>query len=154
MRCSPTWLGGKRGQSFQGIGRSVGGHTTKIHMACDALGYPLPHFVLTGGEVHDSKPAIAVISRFPARAWCADRAYVDVKIRRFIERYGADYVVSPKKNAKNPWEYDRFVYRTRHLIENCFQKLKEFRRIATRYEKRSRHFASMVSLASVMIHLF
>ncbi|MCE2931075.1 MAG: IS5/IS1182 family transposase, partial [Vampirovibrionales bacterium] len=41
-----------------------------------------------------------------------------------------------------------------HLIENCFQKLKEFRRIATRYEKRSRHFASMVSLASIMIHLF
>ncbi len=93
-------------------------------------------------------------SRFPARAWCADRAYVDVDIRRFIERYGAEYVVPPKKNTKNRWEYDRGVYRTRHLIENCFQQLKEFRRIATRYEKRSRHFASMVSLASIMIHLF
>lgn len=119
-------------------------------MACDALGRPLPLYALGKGQESDSKRAIDIIRHYPARYWVADRAYVGVRIRRRIESQGGIVVIPPKKNTKEPWAYDTFIYRSRHLIENCFQRLKAFRRIATRYEKMARHYAGFVSLACVL----
>lgn len=120
-------------------------------MACDALGNPLPHFVLTGGQVHDSKPAMHVCKYFPASAWVADKAYGSKRWRKLVEAMGAEVVVPPKKNAKEPWAYDKEVYKWRHLIENVFQRLKTFRRIATRYEKTASSYAAMVSVGCVLM---
>ena len=118
-------------------------------MACDALGNPLPHFALTGGQVHDSKPALSVCRRFPAKQWVADKAYNAVHWRNGIAAMGSEAVTPPKKNTKHPWIYDEAVYKWRHLIENVFQRLKRFHRVATRYEKLKRNYYSMVSLACV-----
>jgi transposase len=131
----------------------VGGKTTKIHMACDALGNPLPLFCLSRGEVHDSQRAREVIRYYPAKYWVADKAYLDGKIRRLIESQGGEVVIPPKSNAKEPWDYDEAIYRIRHLIENCFQRLKCFRRVSTRYEKMAINYAGFVSMACVLIWL-
>ena len=128
----------------------MGGKTTKIHMACDGLGNPLPLFCLSRGEVHDSQRAVDVIRYYPARYWVADKAYLDVKIRKMIESQGGVVVIPPKSNAKEPWDYDVAIYRIRHLIENCFQRLKVFRRVATRYEKMAINYAGFVSMACVL----
>jgi transposase len=128
----------------------VGGKTTKIHMACDALGRPLPLYCLSRGEESDSKRALDVIRCYPARYWVADKAYMGISIRRFIENQGGEVVIPPKKNTKEPWVYDEVIYRSRHLIENVFQRLKAFRRIATRYEKKAVHFSGFVSMACVL----
>lgn len=119
-------------------------------MACDALGNPLPLFCLSGGQVHDSQRARAIIRLYPARYWVADRAYIDCKIRQQIESQGGAVVIQPKSNNKTRWVYDKFLYSSRHLIENCFQRLKSLRRVATRYEKLAIHYAGFVSLACVL----
>jgi transposase len=93
-------------------------------MACDALGDPLPLYCLALGQENDSKRAIEVMRYYPATARVADKAYMGIKIRRFIERQGGNVVIPPKKNTKEPWDYDKNIYKSRHLIENCFQRLK------------------------------
>jgi transposase len=82
-----------------------------------------------------------------------DKAYGSAGIRGFIETNGGSYCIPPKDNAKEPWDCDFHQYKERHLIECFFNKLKQFRRIATRYEKLSRNFLSFALLASTIILL-
>ena len=82
-----------------------------------------------------------------------DKAYGTKDIRSYIESQGGTYCIPPKENAKEPWECDYYQYKERHLVEVFFNKLKQFRRVATRYEKLSRNFFSFVLLASVTILL-
>lgn len=80
-----------------------------------------------------------------------DKAYGTVDIRNYVESRGGTYCIPPKENAVNPWECDYYQYKERHLVEVFFNKLKQFRRVATRYEKLSRNFFSFVLLAASMI---
>jgi transposase len=82
-----------------------------------------------------------------------DKAYGTKEIREYIESRGADYCIPPKSNTVEPWECDFYQYKERHVVECFFNKLKQFRRVATRYDKLSRNFLSFVFLASAMILL-
>ena len=82
-----------------------------------------------------------------------DKAYGTLEIREYIESQGATYCIPPKTNATDPWECDFYHYKERHVVECFFNKLKQFRGIATRYEKLSRNFLSFAFLASAMILL-
>ena len=83
----------------------------------------------------------------------ADRAYGNKEIFSYITQHGGNYVIPPKRNAKNPWAVDWFRYKERHLVECFFNKIKQFRRIATRYDKLAVSFLNFVHVASIMILL-
>lgn len=123
-------------------------------MVVDALGNPI-YVQLSGGNIHDSSIAAEVLSHVEMRGSCvlADKAYGGIKLREFIETQGADYCIPPKTNALNPWPCDWLLYKERHLVECFFQKLKQFRRVATRYDKLARRFLAFVHLACIFIWL-
>ena len=77
-----------------------------------------------------------------------DRAYGAKKIRLFLAEQGAQYTIPPTKNLLHPWKYDRQTYKRRNVIERCFCRLKDFRRISTRYDKRADSFQAFLFLAA------
>jgi len=125
---------------------------TKIHAVTDGLGNPV-EFLLSPGNDHDSIHAIEILSKIEIEGSniLGDRAYGTKDIRDYITSQNAKYVIPPKSNTVNPWEVDWHLYKERHLVECFFQKIKWFRRVATRYDKRDDTFLSFVYLASIMI---
>lgn len=138
----------------QAIGKSVGGNTTKIHMAVDAYGLPIT-FRLTGGEVHDAKVAPELIAALPrAQYTIADKGYDSEEIRNQIKEKSSTPVIPRKKNSKiGNSDMDWGLYKYRHLVENIFARLKHFRAIATRYDKLKRNYGSMLAMACSYIWL-
>jgi transposase len=134
------------------IGRSRGGPTSKIHMACDAHGNPID-FEITGGETHDVKAAPEIIRKLDkAENFIADKGYDSEEIRNQARTRGINPVIPRKSNSKKPNpEFDSFLYKMRHLVENLFARLKHYRSIATRFEKLARNFKALVYLACSMI---
>lgn len=145
---------GARFGEERAIGRSVGGATTKIHMAADAHGRPID-FEITGGEVHDAKVAGKLIEKLgEAENFIADKGYDSQPIRDQLKQAGIKPVIPRKSNSKKPNpEFDLHLYKLRHLVENLFARLKHFRGIATRFEKLARNFKSMLFLACTFITL-
>ena len=145
---------GQRGErAAEAIGRSKGGLTTKIHATVDALGNPTG-FALTPGQAHDLEGADALLPEIKAGAVIADKAFdAEERVLEPLERAGKAAVIPPKANRKEPRPYDKDLYKTRHLIENFFARLKQFRAIATRYDKRAKHFLAAIHLAAVIIWL-
>ena len=118
----------------------------------DGLGNPV-YFQLSAGNIHDSTLAVDVLSHVElsgSNVLC-DKAYGTVAIRDYITSQGATYTIPPKANTRNPWECDFHVYQERHLVECFFQKLKQFRRIATRYDKLASSFLAFVYIAAILI---
>ena len=152
IRCHQHASGARRGED-RAIGQSRGGATTKIHLSCDADGYPL-NFKITGGEIHDSQVAGELIEMIgQADYFIADKGYDSESIRDKARSHNMIPVVPKRKNAKQPNpEFDSYLYKLRHLVENMFARLKHFRSIATRYEKLARNFKSMLYLARTIIH--
>ena len=142
------------GQIAQAMARSRSSISTKIHMACDALGYPLG-FILTGANVSDFDQAKPLLQRYlkPGANAIMDKGYDSDAIRDFIRQRGGIAVIPPKANRSIKPAFDEHIYVERHHIENLFARLKSFHRIATRYEKLHRTFAAMVSLACIFIWL-
>ena len=124
----------------------------QIHMAVDALGNPL-RWHLTGGEVHSITQAPALIAGVNAQQVIADKGYDSDAFVAYIAATGAQAVIPPRKKRREARPYDRVAYRERHLIECFFSRLKQFRQIATRYEKLARNFLSMLNLAAAYIWL-
>jgi transposase len=124
--------------------------TTKIHVLVDAQGRPL-RFILTGGEVHDSLIAAALLADAKPGGVIADRAYDSNAIRAHVAEAGAEAVIPATRSRKIAIPHDRFAYRLRNRIERFINKLKHFRRIATRYCRRAVHFLACIQLASAMI---
>lgn len=116
----------------------------------DALGLPLK-INLTGGQVHDSVPAVELLEGITSDYVLADRGYDSKEIVEFIEAQGAKPVIPPRKSNKVQRVYDHHIYRERHLIECLFNKIKHYRRVATRYEKLADNFRSMILLAFIMV---
>jgi transposase len=142
------------GQLAQAMGRSKASLSTKIHLACDALGYPLG-FILTGANVSDfdqAKPLLRSQLRSGAQV-IMDKGYDSDAIRAYVNQLGGVAVIAihPRRTILPP--FDQHLYRQRHRIENLFARLKAFRRIATRYEKLHRTFAAMLSLACILVWL-
>lgn len=142
------------GQLAQAMGRSKASLSTKVHMACDALGYPLG-FILTGANVSDFDQAKPLLKRYlkPGTLAIMDKGYDSDAIRAYVNQLGGTAVIAlhPSRSYKPP--FDEHLYRERHRIENLFAKLKHFRRIATRYEKLHHTFAAMLSLSCILIWL-
>lgn len=143
----------KKNGSNQAIGRSKGGLSTKIHAVVDALGNPTA-FVLTPGQACDLDGADQLLPNIEASALLADKAYdAEDRVICPLQAAGKEIVIPPKRNRKEQRSYDKELYKARHLIENFFCKLKQFRAIATRYDKTSRNFLAAVYLAATTIWL-
>lgn len=134
------------------MGKSRGGLSTKIHAAVDALGNPV-RLLLTAGQVSEYTQADALIGGFRADFVIADKGYDSDAFVEAIENGGAIPVIPPRSNRKTPRDYDKDIYKERNLVERLFQQLKEYRRVATRYERLALNYMTMLSLASILIWL-
>jgi transposase len=127
--------------------------STKIHALVDALGNPLG-FHLSGGEAHDLVGADHLLADMQADTLIADKAFdADKRVIEPLSAAGKTVVIPPRSNRRSPRSFDRDLYKARHLIENFFAKLKQFRAIATRYDKTARNFLAAVHLAASAIWL-
>jgi transposase len=119
-------------------------------MLADALGRPL-RFILTGGQVHDSKTAADLLDGIAAGGVIADKAYDSDALRRTLAATAMSVVIPANRSRKILIPHDTLAYKTRNRIERCFNKLKHFRRIATRYDRRAAHFLAFIHLASTIL---
>jgi transposase len=135
------------------MGRSRGGLTTKIHALVDANGLPIA-IKLTEGQAHDGHSATDMLDGVQAgQILLADRAYDSNALRNTMHVRGAWANIKPMSRRLAPPVFSPFLYRYRNLVERFFNKLKHFRAIATRYEKRAENYLALVKLASVRIWL-
>ncbi|WP_420708712.1 IS5 family transposase [Streptomyces sp. NRRL S-1813] len=155
------------------LGRSRGGLTTKIHLACDGRGRPLA-ILLTPGQRHDSICAQPLLERIRVprlgmgRPRCrpdqviADKAYSSRGFRAYLRKRGIAHTTPEKTDQRRhrhnrgrhggrPPGFDRQVYRQRNVVERCFNRLRSFRGIATRYDKTATSYEAAVSLASFLL---
>jgi transposase len=119
-------------------------------MLADALGRPL-RFILTGGQVHDVIPAPMLLNGVNGGAVIADKAYDSNALRQLIADAGMTAVIPSTRSRKIPIPHDTILYKERNRIERCFNKLKHFRRFATRFDRRAIHFLAFIHIASAMI---
>lgn len=126
--------------------------STKIHAVVDALGNPL-RWILTGGEVADITQAHTLIAGLRPQVVVGDRGYDADALVAQINAAGAAAVIPPRSNRREQRAYDRHVYKDRNLVERFFNRLKQFRRIATRYEKLALSFISLLNLVCAYIWL-
>ncbi|MFI7292129.1 IS5 family transposase [Streptomyces anulatus] len=164
---------GRTSRNDHALGRSRGGLTTKIHLAADGQGRPLA-LMLTAGQRHDSVMAQALLERIrvprtgPGRPRStpdhvvADKAYSSRAFRTYLRRRGIIATIPEKDDQKKhrrnhgshggrPPGFDRETYRRRNTVERCFNHLKGFRSIATRYDKTATSYEAAVSLASFLL---
>lgn len=134
------------------MGRSRGGFGTKIHASVSGLGLPV-ELVLTAGQAADVTQAETLLEGVPAEVVIADKGYDSKALVAAVEARGAEAVIPSRKNAKQPRAYDRERYRDRNLAERFWRQVKEYRRVATRYEKTARNFLGFVLVASIMVLL-
>ncbi len=127
--------------------------STKIHATTDALGNPLS-FHLTPGQACDLDGSDLLLPKLAANTILADKGYdADKRVVERLIAQGKTAVIPSKCNRITPRDYDKDLYKSRHLIENFFAKLKQYRAIATRYDKRSVNFLGAIYLAASVIWL-
>ena len=136
----------------QGLGRSKGGFSSKLHAACDALGNPIRFFV-TAGQRSDYIKALELIEGQPMSALLADKGYDANYMIDAAKCIKAEAVIPPRSQRKTPRDYDRELYKERNLIERMFNKLKHFRRVATRYDKLDIAYLAFVLFAAIYLWL-
>ncbi len=119
-------------------------------MLADSLGRPL-RFIITAGQVGDLTAAQDLLEGFRAQAVLADKAYDSNALRQIIANSGAEAVIPSNRTRKTIIPHDPTIYRQRNRIERCFNKLKHFRRFATRYDRRALNFLAFIQLAAAMI---
>ncbi|MCA3720623.1 IS5 family transposase [Phenylobacterium sp.] len=143
--------GGKGGPLAHGVGLTKGGRNTKLHAVCDAKGRPLV-LLLTPGNVHDCKVAQLCIEAMPPSAeLVADKGYDSQALREWLAGRGTQAVIPPRKNRKIQYDYDAAIYRQRNVIERMFRRLKDWRRIATRFDRNIKSFIGAIALAATVI---
>jgi transposase len=135
------------------MGRSRGGLTTKIHAVVDRNGLPV-RLALTPGQDHDNALATDLLANLKPRSLVlADRAYDADAIRKLVNEQDAFANIPPKCNRKDPICFSPFLYKARNRIERFFNKMKHFRRVATRYDKLAANYLAALKLASVRLWL-
>jgi transposase len=135
-------------------GRGIGGLTTKVHAVVDGLGNPL-HFLLSPGTRNDIVYAQKLLEPFDlcGKKILADMGYDQEALCEYIRQRGGEPVIPSRVTNRIQRDIDEYEYSERHLVENLFQKLKNHRRFATRYDKLDSHFASAVALCFILIWL-
>ena len=135
------------------MGRSRGGLTTKIHALVDASGLPIV-LKLTAGQAHDGRSAEDMFDTVRAgNILLADRAYDSNALRKWLAERGAWGNIRAMSHRLDPPEFSKRLYRERNLVERFFNKLKHFRAVATRYDKRDDNYLASIKLASLRIWL-
>jgi transposase len=133
------------------MGRSRGGLTTKIHALVDADGLPIA-LKLSAGQAHDGPSAQGMFDTISeGDILLADRAYDSDALRLEMAARGAWANIRPTERRERPPTFSAFLYRYRNLVERFFNRLKHFRAVATRYDKRDDNFLASVQLASIRI---
>lgn len=126
--------------------------STKIHACVDALGNPL-RLILTGGQVADVTQGAALVEAIATEAVIADKGYDSDALIATIEASGAQAIIPPRRNRNERRDIDWHRYKARNLVERFFNRLKQFRRLATRYDKLARRFNAFLQLACAYIWL-
>ena len=119
-------------------------------MAVRGLGCPV-RFTLTAGHRGDCPQAYALIEGLPAKVVMADAAYDADRLRQAIADKDAVAVIPSNPSRARKYAIDKHLYAQRHLIECCFSKLKQFRRVATRFEKTARNYLAVITLAATVL---
>ena len=139
-------------QATQALGRSRGGFSTKIHVTVDGLGNPL-RLRLTAGQRQDIIEAVALVEDFDFEHIIADRGYAAQAFYDWIVAQGTTPVIPPHQRAKEARDYDKWLYRERHLVECFINKIKHFRRVFSRFDKLARRFLGFLHFVSSLIWL-
>ena len=152
-RCQPLQSSSPRGWSQ----RRQSGHephkrglNTKLHLAVDSHGMPL-RAIITQGTTADCTQAIALIDGFTAENLLADKGYDTDAIIEQAKSQGMAPVIPSKKNRKVQRDYDRELYKARHLVENAFLHLKRWRGVATRYAKNTASFLAAIQIRCIFL---
>ncbi|MEK8095485.1 IS5 family transposase [Methylocystis sp. IM3] len=141
----------KKGALSRCIGRTKGGLNSKLHVVCDDGGKPLA-MLLTEGQMSDHKGARIMLEALPAAsALIADKGYDSDWFREALKARGTESCIPPTRSRKTALDYDRALYRQRHKIENLFAKLKDWRRISTRYDRCAHTFFSAICIAAAVV---
>jgi len=131
------------------MGRSRGGLTTKLHAVIDLTGRPVC-LKLTAGQAHDGRCARDMLGSIDeGTVLLADSAYDSDYLRAELERRGAIANIKPMPNRKEKPAFDKLLYRLRNKIERFFNKFKQFRAIATRYDRRDDNFLASIQIALI-----
>ncbi len=164
IRAHQHAAGARGGQPRQALGRSRGGFSTKLHIRCDGQGRPMV-FVLTGGERHDNTAVDRLLAggrvkrggpgrpRHRPEAVVGDRGYSSHATRHKLRRRGIRPIIPQKRNERPAYLMDWSRYRERNRIERLVNRLKQYRRIATRYDKTAASYAAFVALAALRMWL-
>ena len=134
------------------MGRSRGAFGTKIHAAVSPLGHPVA-LKLTGAEAADSPHLPGLIAGIETEGVLADKGYDSDANRAAIRGRGAEPCIPPRRNRKEPVAYDRHLYRERNVAERFFARVKQYRRVATRYDKKAANYLGFIWLASIQVML-
>jgi transposase len=141
------------GNREQHVGRSRGGLTSKVHAVMDANGLPV-RLDLLPGEAHDNRLCpVLLAGLLPRTMVLADRGYDADWIRALVNEQGSWANIPPKRNRRDPICFSPYLYRSRNLVERFFNKIKQCRRIATRYDKLAANYLAFIKLASIRIWL-
>ena len=126
---------------------------SKLHAVCDGMGRPII-LLLTEGQMSDHKGAILLFSALPrAKELLADKGYDSDWFRAALIAQGTTPCIPPRRNRKVQYHYDKDLYRQRHKIENVFGRIKDWRRVATRYDRCAHTFMSAISIAATLMLL-
>ena len=137
----------------QSMGRSRGGPTSKIHVVVDTNGLPV-RLALSAGEAHDNRLASRLLSRLKSGTMLlADRSYDADWIRALVTKRHAWANIPPRSNRSEPISFSAHLYRARNLVERFFNKIKQCRRVATRYDKLAANYLAFIQLASIRLWL-
>ena len=151
--CESAPLGSrwKKGEHKQAVGRSRGGRDTKIHALADAKGRLLA-ILLTGGEAHDRPVAERLIRRVKSpKRMLGDKAYDSAELREELDARGTKPVIPNRCRRKQLFSFSKRLYKLRWRIESAFNRLKDFRRIATRYDRLARNYLASVYLVAALV---
>jgi transposase len=149
-RCAAGYK--KNSAEEQCLGRSCGGFSTKINLLGDALGNAIK-FVLCPGNKHDITQAEELTEDISNTKLLADKAYDSQEFRDYLEEKNCEAVIPSRSNSKNPRVIDKDLYKERRLVECFFGKLKEFRRVFSRFDKTAISYISYVHFAASIILL-
>ena len=152
IRAHQHAAGARGGQASQALGRSRGGFSSKIHAKVDAFGMPFA-FILTPGQEHEIKTAKALLGNEVSEYLLADKAYDCNHFRDELEKRGTEAVIPSKKNRCVLIEHDPHIYKERNHVERFFNRIKGFRRIATRYDKTAVMFLGALTVVSILLWL-
>ena len=132
------------------IGRTKGGLNSKLHAVCDGQGRPVV-LLLTEGQMNDHKGAALLLPALPpARELLGDRGYDSNRFRAALAERGIEPCIPSTKSRRGTLPYDKVLYRQRHRIENAFGRLKDWRRVATRYDRCAHTFFSAICIAATV----